>query len=211
MPDLPRLRADLAWLGADLGPTWADMGPLACLFFSTTKVESAGSSNRIVKFDEDGKLVDEAALAAQAGIEPNVVVRRTKDGHVGIIKGVSGGKVTLVDVKTKQITGDVSFVDFKADWTIVMDRAEIADTGTIVNHSESNADNNEAVGVLRMWSQVQMALVAGQSWIEECCPHPAYLMSTRPKKVVLQCDAEAPPFRTYVGIICRYIRGEICM
>ena len=179
------------------------MGPLACLFFSTTKVESAGSSNRIVKFDEDGKLVDEAALAAQAGIEPNVVVRRTKDGHVGIIKGVSGGKVTLVDVKTKEITEDVSFVDFKADWAIVMDRTEIADTGTIVNHSESNADNNEAVGVLRMWSQVQMALVAGQSWIDEFCPHPAFLMSTKPKKVVLQCDAEAPPFKSTRGTYVR--------
>jgi hypothetical protein len=187
------------------------MGPLACLFFSTTKVESAGSSNRIVKFDEEGRLVDEAALAAQAGIEPNVVVRRTKDGHAGIIKGVSGGKVTLVDVKDKETTQDVSFVDFKADWVIVMDRAEIADTGMIVNHSESNADNNEPLGILRMWSQVQMALVAGQSWIEECCQIPAFFMSIKAKKVVLQCDAEAPPFRTYVGIICRYIRGEICM
>ena len=164
-----------------------------------TKVESGGSLNRIIKFDKDGTLVDEVALAAQAGFVPGVVVKRTKDGHAGIIKEAGDGKIVLLDLK-KEKTEEVTFVEFRDHWTIVVGKEEIADTGTLVNYRETLADNNEPMALLRKWSGVQVALESGQDWIEEFFPHPEILVSQKPsKKVFLQCDAQASPFKSTRG------------
>ena len=164
-----------------------------------TKVESGGSLNRIIKFDKDGTLVDEFVLAAQAGFVPGVVVKRTKDGHAGIIKEAGGGKMVLLDLK-KKFTEEVTFAEFRDHWTIVMGKEEITDSGTLVNYRETLADNNEPLGLLRKWSSVQMALESGQAWIEEFYPHPDILVSQKPsKKVFLQCDAQASPFKSTRG------------
>ena len=162
---------------------------------------SAASSSGVIKFDADGKLIDEIAMAEQAGLELGVVCKNS-DGSVAVIRAIGGGLVKLQSMcgKTEhEAPYDTFLDDKKSNWKIVFDKTDIKDQGIIVNYRETLGEDNESMVLAETWAQLLVSFKAAVNWIKFKHPTPTFDMHTKPeKKLFLQQDAKALRFFSHL-------------
>ena len=155
---------------------------------------SAASSSGVIKFDADGNLIDELAMAQEAGLELGVVCKRT-DGTVALINAIGGGKVILKSMcgKNEYEAPYDTFLEDKV-WEIVFDKTDIKDRGIIVNYRETMGEDNESMVLAEAWAELMVSWKPAANWIQFKNPTPTFDMHSKPeKKLFLQQDAKAPP------------------
>lgn len=150
----------------------------------------------MICYDSAGNLADEGAMLKSAGLEIGVMCK-DKTGNVAIIRGVGNGKVALESACGKS-SYEATYILFRDEWTMIMDRAELKDSGIVPNYIESLADQNEANELALAWGQVHQSFKWARDWIKRRHAQPLFRMHTKPeKRVFLEADAKATPYPLY--------------
>lgn len=138
-----------------------------------------------MNYDSQGNLIDEARMLSEAGLEVGIYVKGIAGPSrvIAVVEEVGGGRL-VVRQPGKKETQSLSYVDFKTNWQIVHDKAEIQDKGVVLNYMETLADNNEAISLARAWARVQIGLESAQAWVDEHFPLRPIRIETKPKTKV---------------------------
>jgi len=134
-------------------------------------------------------LIDEAKQLCEVGIEVGVYVKKNDDAGLWVIEEVANDKCIVVRRPKETTPKYVPYSEFRKDWTVVYDKAEITDKGLLTNYAETLADNNEAISVARQWARVQLGLEFAQAWVDKHSKKPPLRIETKPEKKVFLTEA----------------------
>ena len=138
-----------------------------------------------VKYDQNGKLIDEAQMLSEAGLEIGVWVKKTKagtDDFHGVLEGVGGGTLSIRAPGSK-VSKNITYLEFRDHWAIVHDKAELSDKG-VINYAETLACHSEGIALMRAWGRVSVGLEFAQAWADKHLPLPRLRVETKPEKRV---------------------------
>ena len=153
-----------------------------------TKEEDRKSKEACVKYDAHGKLVDEEKMLLEAGLEAGIYVK--KGNKTAIIEEVGNGGLLIRPPVAKE-TQRVTYIEFRNEWEIMFDKAELKDKGVILNFMEHSARRSQSMTVQREWARILLAMEQGQHWVDQRHPTPKLRIETKPQKRVFVMDKAA--------------------
>ena len=163
-----------------------------------TQVEEGGKQTpqekpaAVVKYDSQGRLIDEQQMLQEAGLQPGVYVKKNSPGkkQCAIVEEVGNGSL-IVRAPGETSTQCISYMQFRDEWTIMYDKTELNDKGVVLDYMENLAKSNQAMTLMREWGKVLGSLEAAQQWVDQRHPTPPFRIETKPEKTVIVLEPVA--------------------